>query len=120
MSWGAEGGGEDAEHDDRDGGRDGIVTKALQGLPATEPWHVEVEEDGLDVMLCCEDERLFAGDGFDDGVALADKVLGDDGADAGIVVADQNGAFTACWKRRGNNNVASARGAGKHDVERGS
>ena len=46
-------------------------------------------------MLGGEDEGLFAGDGFDDGVALAGEVLGDDGADAGVVVADQDGAFAA-------------------------
>jgi hypothetical protein len=48
---GAEGGGENAEDDDRDVGSDGIVAEALEGLPTAEARHVEVEKDGFDVML---------------------------------------------------------------------
>ncbi len=95
---GTEGGGEHAEDDDRDVGGDGIVAEALEGLPAAEAGHVEIEEDGFDVMFGGEDESLLAGGGFDDGVALAGEVLGDDGADAGVVVADQDGAFAAGWE----------------------
>ncbi len=58
------------------------------------------------MVLGGEDEGLFAGDGFDDGVALAGEVLGDDGADAGVVVADQDGAF-ATWRKRGWNRCTS-------------
>ena len=47
-------------------------------------------------MRACSPER-----GFDDGVALAGEVFGDDGADAGVVVADQDGAFAARGKRGG-------------------
>ena len=47
-------------------------------------------------------------------------MLGDDGADAGVVVADQDGAFAARWERTtGSDDVGGAGGAGKHDVERG-
>ena len=53
------------------------------------------------MVLGGEDEGLFAGDGFDDGVALAGEVLGDYGADAGVVVADQDGAFAARGKGSG-------------------
>ena len=92
---GAKGGGENAEHDDGNVGGGGIIAETLQGLPAAEAGHVEIEEDGFDVMLGGEDEGLLAGAGFDDGVALAGEVLGDDGADAGVVVADQDRAFAA-------------------------
>ncbi len=39
------------------------------------------------------DESFFAAASFEDGVALAREVLVDDGADAGVVVADENGAL---------------------------
>ena len=117
---GAQGGGENAEDDDGNVGGGGIVAEMLERLPAAEAGHVEIEEDGFDLMLGGEDERLFAGDGFDDGVALTVEVLGDDGADAGVVVADQDGAFATRRERGGSSDVAGAAGAGKHDVERGS
>jgi hypothetical protein len=95
---GAEGGGENTEDDDGDVGGDGIIAEALEGLPTAEAGHVEVEENGFDFVLGGEDEGLFSGDGFDDGVALAGEVLGDDGADAGVVVADQDGSFATGWE----------------------
>src|ERR1700733_535570 len=70
-------------------------------------------------MFGCENKGLFAGVGFDDGVALAGEVLGYDGADAGVVVADQDGAFAAWGKLRGDGDIGRAAGAGKHHVERG-
>src|SRR5882757_5495189 len=70
-------------------------------------------------MLGGEDEGLFSGDGFDDGVALAGEVLGDYGADAGVVVAYQDGAFATWRERRREHDVGCAAGAGKHDVESG-
>jgi hypothetical protein len=56
---GAQGGGENAKDDDGDVGGDGIVAKALEGLPATEAGHVEVEEDGFDVMFGGENQGLL-------------------------------------------------------------
>ncbi len=53
----------------------GVVAQALQGLPAAEAGHVEVEQDRFDLVLGGEGEGLLAGVGFDDGVALALKVL---------------------------------------------
>src|SRR5271170_1994547 len=117
---GAEGGGENAEDHDGNFGGDGVVAETLKGLPTAEAGHVEVEEDGFDVVLGGEDECLFAGRGFDDGVALAGEVLGDHGADAGIVVADQDGAFAAGLGWSGKDDIGGAGGAGKHDVEGGS
>src|SRR5712675_472292 len=73
----------------------------------------------FDVMLGGEDEGLFSGVGFDDGVTLAGEVFGDYGADAGVVVADQDGAFAARGQGSGKHDVAGAAGAGKHDVEGG-
>ena len=70
-------------------------------------------------MLGGQDEGLFTGDGFDDGVALAGEVLGDYGADAGVVIADQDCAFAARGERRREHNVGGAAGAGKHDVKGG-
>ena len=72
-----------------------MVAKTLEGLPAAEAWHVEVEEDGFDVVLGGQDKGFVAGDRFDDGIALTGEVFRDYGTNAGVVVADQNGAFTA-------------------------
>ncbi len=124
---GAEGGGEDAEDHDGDVGRGGLVAEPLEGLPAAEAGHVEIEEDGFDMVLGGKDESLVAGDGFDDGVALAGEVFGDYGTDAGVVVADQDGAFAAMSDRGGKNGgrggdgrqIGGAGGAGQHDVEGG-
>ena len=55
-----QGGGENAEDNDRNVGGDGVVAETLEGLPTTEAGHVEVEEDRLDVVLGCEDEGLLA------------------------------------------------------------
>ena len=71
-------------------------------------------------MLGGENEGLFAGGGFDDGIALASEVFGDDGADAAVVVADEDGAFAARLDGGGKNDIGCAAGAGKHDVEGGS
>ena len=114
---GAEGGGENAEDDDGDVGCGGVVAEALEGLPTAQARHVEVEEDGFDVMLGSEDEGLFSGDGFDNGVALAGEVLGDYGADAGVVVAYEDCAFATRWQGRREHDVGGAAGARKHDVE---
>ncbi len=98
---GTEGGGEHAEDDDRDVGGGRGVAQALEGLPAAESGHVEIEEDGFDVVFGGEDESLIAGGGFEDGVALTGEVMVDDGADALVVVADEDGAFSAGggWER---------------------
>ena len=114
-----QGGGENAEDNDRNVGGDGVVAETLESLPTAEAGHVEIEKDGFDVMLCREDESLFAGAGFDNGIALAGEVLGDDGADACVVVADQDGAFAAWRELRGNGDVGGSGGAGEHHVERG-
>ena len=52
------------------------------------------------MVLCGEDEGLFTGACFDDGVALTGEVFGDDGADAGVVITDQDGAFASDWRDR--------------------
>src|ERR1700679_2363214 len=113
-------GGENAEDNNGDVCGDGVIAKALQGLPSAEAGHVEIEEDSFDVVLGGEDKGLFPRGGFDDGVALAGEVLGYYGADAGIVVADQDCAFAAGGKDSTDCHVGGAGGAGKHDVESGS
>ena len=113
-------GGEDAENDDGYVGGDGVVAESLKGLPAAETGHVEVEEDGFDVLLGGEDEGLLARGRLDDGIALAVKVFGDHGANAGIVVADHDGAFAAWGKDCADGHVGGAGGAREHDVEGGS
>ena len=48
-------------------------------------------------------------------------MFGDNGADAGVIVADQDGAFASDWNlSSGRHYVGGAGGAGKHDEERGS
>ena len=46
----AERGGENAEYDDGNVGRDGVVAEPLERLPAAEAGHVEIEQDGFDVV----------------------------------------------------------------------
>src|SRR6202034_1308751 len=53
-------------------------------------------------------------------VALAGEVLGDHGADAGVVVADQDGTFAAGLGWSWEYDIGGAGGAGKHNVESGS
>ena len=113
---GAECGGEDAEDDDRDvsGGR--VVAETLERLPAAETGHVEVEEDSLDAIFSSKDERLVAGRGFYDVVALAGEVVIDDGADAFIVVADQDGTLADDGFWNGSGHVGGAYCAWEHNV----
>ncbi len=112
-------GGEDTKDDDGNERGGGIVAETLQGLPAAQPGHIEVEEDGFDGGLGSKEDGLFSGGRLNDGVAVAGEVLLDDGSDAGIVVADKDGAFSA---RKGenegrNDRVGGSGGAGDHDVE---
>src|SRR5580700_2508965 len=71
-------------------------------------------------MFGGENQSLFAGDGLDHGVALACEVFGDDGTNAGVVVANQDCAFAAGREGGGKEDVCGATGARKHDVEGGS
>ena len=68
-------------------------------------------------MLGSEGEGVFAGGGLDNAVALTGEVLADDGANAGVVVADQDGTFALGGDERGDDDVGHAGGARKHDVE---
>jgi len=116
----AEDGREDAEDDDGDEGGGGVVAEALKGFPAAEAGHIEIEEDGFDGGLGGDCDGLFAGGGFEDGVALVHEVLPYDGADAWVIIADEDGALAARQHVGGCDCVGNAGGAGEHDVERGS
>ena len=57
---GTEGGGEHAEDDDRNVRGGGGVAQALEGFPAAESGHIEIEQDGFDAIFGGEDECLLA------------------------------------------------------------
>ena len=85
---------EDGEDDDRDGGGGGRALEALQGFPAGEAGHVEIEEDGFDRVDGGERDALLAVLGLEDAIAVAAEMLGDNGADGGVVVAEEDDAFS--------------------------
>ena len=111
---------EDAEDDDGNEGGGRAVAEALQGLPAAEARHVEVEEDGFDTGLGGEVDGLLPGGGLEDAVSLTGEVFADDGSDAGFIVTDEDGAFAAGEGERRCDGVGGAGDAGEHDVECGS
>ncbi len=112
-----EDGGEDAEDDDGNRGRGGGTAQVLQGLPTAEAGHVEIEENGFDTVLCREGDGLLAGGRFEALVTLLRKVFADDGADVGVVVADEDATFADGKDGSGNEGVRRAGGTRQHDVE---
>src|SRR5258708_4584806 len=90
------------------------------GVAGGDPVGTGVSSGAADgVVLGGDSQGLFSGDGVDDGVALAGEVLGDYGANAGVVVAYKDCAFAAWGERRREHDVRCAAGTGKHDVEGG-
>jgi hypothetical protein len=92
TAGGTGGRGEDAEDDDGDAGGFGVALEPLDGFPAGEAGHVEVEKDGFNGLGFGDVDGVLAAGGFEHGVAVVAEVLGNDLTDAGVVVDDEDGA----------------------------